>query len=46
MVPTDFGPYYTLDRIKLKQLGGAGMPQEAGLSEFLKNKLQKTTRLA
>ena len=31
-------------RIKMKQLGCGGMPQDAGLSDFLKNKLQKIAR--
>jgi hypothetical protein len=37
-------PFHKIVRIKMKQLGGGGMPQDAGLSEFLKNKLQKIAR--
>jgi hypothetical protein len=37
-------PLHKIVRIKMKQLGGGGMPQDAVLSEFLKNKLQKTAR--
>ena len=37
-------PLHTLDRDKVKQLGGGGMPQDVGLSDFLKNKLQKIPR--
>jgi hypothetical protein len=40
-----FGPVFILVRTKMKQLGGAGMPQDAGLSDFPKTKLNKTTRL-
>jgi hypothetical protein len=35
---------HTLDRINMKKLGGGGIPQDAGLSDFLKNKLQKIAR--
>jgi hypothetical protein len=35
---------YELARIKMKKLGGGGIPQDAGLSDFLKNKLQKIPR--
>ena len=38
------GPLHALDRTKMKKLGGGGIPQDAGLSEFLKNKLQKIAR--
>jgi hypothetical protein len=41
----EIGPLHTLDRTKMKQLGGTGMPQDAGLLDFPKNKLHKTTRL-
>jgi hypothetical protein len=41
----EIGPLHTVDRTKMKQLGGACMPQDAGLSDFPKNKLHKTTRL-
>jgi hypothetical protein len=41
----EIGPLHTVDRTEMKQLGGGGMPQDAGLSDFLKNKLHKTTRL-
>jgi hypothetical protein len=30
--------------IKMKKLGGGGIPQEVGLSDFPKNKLQKIAR--
>jgi hypothetical protein len=35
---------YELARIKMKKLGGGGIPQEEGLSDFLKNKLQNIAR--
>jgi hypothetical protein len=37
-------PLHKIFMIKMKQLGGGGMPQDAGLSGFLKNKLQKIER--
>jgi hypothetical protein len=37
-------PLHTLARIKMKKLGGGGIPQDAGLSEFQKNKLHKISR--
>jgi hypothetical protein len=37
-------PLHKMFMIKMKQLGGGGMPQDAGFSEFLKNKLQKIAR--
>jgi hypothetical protein len=40
----EIGPLHTLDRTKMKYLGGGGIPQDAGLSYFLKNKLQKIAR--
>ena len=38
------GPLHTLVRTKMKHLGGGGIPKDAGLSELLKNKLQKIAR--
>jgi hypothetical protein len=37
-------PLHALVRIKMKKLGGGGIPQEAGLSDFQKNKLHKIPR--
>jgi hypothetical protein len=41
---THIEPLNTLARIKMKKLGGGGIPQDAGLLDFLKNKLQKIAR--
>jgi hypothetical protein len=40
----EFGPIHILARIKMKKLGGGGMPQDEGYVDFLKNKLPKTSR--
>ena len=40
----EIGPLHTLDMTKMKHLGGGGIPQGVGLSDFLKNKLQKIAR--
>ena len=37
-------PLHTLARVKMKKLGGGGIPQDAGISDFLKNKLQNIAR--